>query len=252
MDQMEKRFYDHVSEYDTQDERIDLKLKHSYEVAQLADRIADAVGADRKFAYIIGLLHDIGRFEQIRQCDTFDDMVLNHGVIGTKILFEDGLYDEIVTDREYKNEKWRKIAQMAIFYHNTSSIPDCLDKETQTYCKILRDADKLGIFRVHDVYHRGMLENITENTPKARKEIFDCVIEHRIVTRDKSWYKIASPFEYMVSIFCLWFDINYRTSKGIAKAQGYLKNLLSIKTPCAEINEQLKIIDRELGGICDE
>ena len=43
-------------------------------------------------ATAIGLLHDIGRFEQVRLYHTFNDgKSVNHAEIGVKILFEDGL-----------------------------------------------------------------------------------------------------------------------------------------------------------------
>ena len=63
-------FNSYVARYDVSDERIALKVEHTYEVAKLCDEIARGEGlppADVDLAWLCGLLHDIGRFEQLRR-----------------------------------------------------------------------------------------------------------------------------------------------------------------------------------------
>lgn len=42
-------------------------ISHSYNVARLAEKIAEKAGIDSEKAYIFGLLHDIGRRNGIMQ-----------------------------------------------------------------------------------------------------------------------------------------------------------------------------------------
>ena len=57
-------FNSYVARYDASDERIALKVEHTYEVAELCDEIARGEGlspADVDLAWLCGLLHDIGK-----------------------------------------------------------------------------------------------------------------------------------------------------------------------------------------------
>ena len=73
-----KVFDEYVSNYDPTVGRIKLKIEHIKRVAENIKNIALEQGLDSeqiKLAEIIGLLHDIGRFEQVRLYDTFSDKI---------------------------------------------------------------------------------------------------------------------------------------------------------------------------------
>ena len=96
---------------------------------------------DQKLAELIGLLHDIGRFEQVRIYNTFVDKIsVNHGEMGVKVLFEDGLIEKFVETREYDN-----IIKTAILNHNKGIIDSDVSGKELEFCKIIRDADKTDI-----------------------------------------------------------------------------------------------------------
>ena len=75
-------FASYVGQYDSKDPKISLKIKHTYKVAELCDKIGAALGLTGDgldAAWLCGMLHDIGRFEQIRQYNTFiDGKSVNH------------------------------------------------------------------------------------------------------------------------------------------------------------------------------
>lgn len=83
-------FNSYVARFDVSDERIALKVEHTYEVAELCDEIAQGEGlppADVDLAWLCGLLHDIGRFEQLRQWGTFSDAgSCSHAALGIQVL----------------------------------------------------------------------------------------------------------------------------------------------------------------------
>ena len=86
-----KEFKEYVKSYNPEDEKIKLKISHIERVATNARKIAETLNLskeDIELAELIGLLHDIGRFEQVRIYHTFVDKdSINHGECGVNILF---------------------------------------------------------------------------------------------------------------------------------------------------------------------
>lgn len=85
-------FRSYVDAYASDDVRIAFKIEHSYEVAKLCDEISRTEGwpdEDVGLAWLCGLFHDIGRFEQLRKWGTFNDAVsCSHAKMGLKVLRE--------------------------------------------------------------------------------------------------------------------------------------------------------------------
>ena len=109
----------YVSNYDPDNPMIHLKVVHSYKVAEIAERIARSLSNEElvDFAWLLGLLHDIGRFEQVRRYDTFvDSQSVDHAELGADILFKENLIDRFPT--ETLPEGWRETAETAIRQHN--------------------------------------------------------------------------------------------------------------------------------------
>ena len=67
-EQISRAFSQYAEGYDMTDPKIRLKAEHTYKVAALAQRIAEAVDPENAgMAWLSGMLHDIGRFEQVRR-----------------------------------------------------------------------------------------------------------------------------------------------------------------------------------------
>ena len=126
-------FRDYTSLYDTDDIKIKLKIDHTYRVSGIAERIGAAVGADKEFCWFLGLLHDIGRFEQLTQYGTFIDRdSVDHAELGADILFSDGLIESFpdaytmavtVEDPHTGNGDRMAIAEAAVRLHNKLALP---------------------------------------------------------------------------------------------------------------------------------
>lgn len=101
---VEAAFKEYTGHYNISDEKIKLKVDHTYRVAALSERIANSLGLSEKdveLAWLIGMLHDIGRFEQLKNFGTFSDAdSIDHAKYGVKILFEDGLIEKFVAKEE--------------------------------------------------------------------------------------------------------------------------------------------------------
>ena len=91
-EQVSKVFDEYYENYKHLSNDIDYKYTHSYNVSKLMGDLAKRLGLDEndiELAKTIGLLHDIGRFEQLKTTGSFNDKDFDHAIYGGKLLFED-------------------------------------------------------------------------------------------------------------------------------------------------------------------
>ncbi len=127
-----------------------LKEKHTHLVCANIIRIAAAEGLnqdDLLLAETIALLHDVGRFEQYRQYRTFRDSIsVNHAALGAEIIREiDLLADLSPRERDLVND--------SVESHNIFAVPKKIQGEHRYFLQLVRDADKLDIWRVFTEYY---------------------------------------------------------------------------------------------------
>lgn len=223
------RFAQYAADYDPEDPKIKLKIGHTYRVAALAERIAESINSpvvpDKDLAWLCGMLHDIGRFEQVRRFGTFQDAVsVDHAMLGADILFKDGLIKEFCTE-----ERYYRILELAIRSHSLYRIPEGLTDDEIMYCSILRDADKIDIFRVNCETPLEDIYNVSTDVLKnagVTDEVRQCFDERHTVPRA---YK-KTPADNVVGHICLTFELVYPDSRSIAREQGYVDRLMSFKS----------------------
>ena len=120
-------------------EMMRLKRQHTAFVVRNATLIADGEGFSpeaREKALAAALLHDTGRYEQLRRYNTFRDSdSVDHAVFSHDIVCEKGW----VSDEAVLN---------AVLWHNRRDLPDDMEPLTAIAAHTVRDADKLDIFRV--------------------------------------------------------------------------------------------------------
>jgi hypothetical protein len=91
---------------------------------------------------VVALFHDLGRFEQYRRFGTFRDAdSVNHAHLGVRVLTEEGL----LRDADPAD---RTVILRAIALHNRFTLPERLDRRSSLLARLIRDADKLDIWRV--------------------------------------------------------------------------------------------------------
>jgi len=103
-------FQEYTDRYDSSRDMIRLKIEHSYRVCGLCQQIARSLDLPEEevdIAWLTGLLHDVGRFEQQRVYGTFADAdSIDHAKYGARILFgvlSQRLPDSGGTGRTYGN-----------------------------------------------------------------------------------------------------------------------------------------------------
>lgn len=121
---------------------IDMKVEHSFHVADDCRAIAGELGLSGREVHesaVMGLFHDIGRFQQLAVYGTFSDSKsVNHAELGASILEEENILGTLGADVA------NRLIQ-AIRLHNVLCLPEGLDKDTLMFARIVRDADKLDI-----------------------------------------------------------------------------------------------------------
>lgn len=129
-------------------EAIKMKLEHTGFVQKYSKELAIELGLrghDVFLSELIGLLHDVGRFRQFQVYKTFVDAHSeDHALLGLKVISDTGLIDSMP-------ENDREIICFCIENHNKRLIA-ATDDRTLLFAKIIRDADKLDIFRVLSPY----------------------------------------------------------------------------------------------------
>ena len=229
-------FMDYVKDYDSENPMIHHKILHTFRVADLAERIAGSVAPDKDsmdFAWFLGLLHDIGRFEQVRQYGTFiDSQSVDHAQFGADLLFKEGLIDRFPTDDLLQG--WQDMAETAIRLHNQLLLPENLPPQTLLFTRILRDADKIDIFRVvMEIPFEeriGKSKGLLTDDPEASPEVMACVKAHRCIPRDAR----RSVLDGIISHCCLVFELEYEESRRLAGEQGDLSRLIEAGRKTAE------------------
>lgn len=244
LSQAKEEFEKYVKPYGRDNVKICRKIEHSYRVIEVAEQIAKTLKleeVDLELAKLIGLLHDIGRFEQIRIYDTFSDKdSIDHADLGVKILFEDGLIRKFIEDDKYDN-----IIYKAIKNHNKYAIEDGLDEKKLLHAKIIRDADKTDIY---EVYIRDIEsnENAIFNYDNISKEkisdkVLEVVKEHKLVDR---YYTVNEADRYVAALAFI-FDFNFKKGLELVKESKYITKLINrVRTENNE--EEMEVIERNI------
>ena len=87
-------FQTYLTAYDQEDDKVRLKIIHTYGVISQIEELSRRMhlpDEDVQLAKLIALLHDIGRFEQLRRFDSFEPGTMDHAAYGVQILFDEGL-----------------------------------------------------------------------------------------------------------------------------------------------------------------
>lgn len=215
-------------------ENIKLKEDHTRRVCREILKIGKKLGLnddELRLAEIIALLHDVGRFEQYARYGTFKDgKSENHAELGIRILEEKGILKHFDDTIQY-------LIIRSIRYHNRASLPTDENETCLFYSKLLRDADKLDIWKVvTDYYHRKdgkkntALELELPDTPGISREVYNDLLNKRAV-KTKNIHNL-NDFKLLQAGWI--FDINFKPSLDMAKERHYLEK---IRTALPESNE---------------
>ena len=136
-----QEFDKYLEQFDREDDKIKLKVVHTEGVIRCAQDICRRMNLseeDLRLAELIALLHDIGRFEQVRLYDSFEPGVMDHAAFGVELLF--GAQKMI---RKFAAEdQWDAIIRQAIARHSDFSLENGLSPRELLHARIIRETDR--------------------------------------------------------------------------------------------------------------
>lgn len=221
IEEAQKAFKEYAKKYNPEDEKIKIKIAHIQRVARNSKRIAQNLKLsqeDIELAELIGLLHDIGRFEQVRLYHTFVDKdSINHGEYGAKVLFEDGLIRKFI-----KDDKFDRIIKLAIINHNRADIEEGLTEREKLHAKIIRDADKADIFTI---LISGDKKAIWEKADLSDDKISDEIYREFVEDKRINYKERKTSADILVSHFNYVYDLNFPETRKIIRDNKYIDKL---------------------------
>ncbi len=231
------------------DPKIRLKADHTFRVAELCEKIAkslDFVPEDIDTAWLCGLLHDIGRFEQIRIYNTFRDSdSVDHAQLSADLLFRDGMIREYTEDA-----KQYPVIEKAIRCHNVYRLPESLSDRELLFCRVLRDADKIDILRVNRETPLTEIYNLPEEafrTSAISDEVYEDILAHHDVNRAHSRTGIDFLMGHIAFVFGLVYPVSFR----LVREQGYLDQMLAIESENEQTRQRMERIRLEVRTYMD-
>lgn len=220
-------FKEFLEQYDDK-EHVSFKLKvvHTYHVSENARKIAEKLNLneeDIELAELIGLLHDIGRFEELKITNELNSIKFNHAMHGSKMLFEQGLIKNFIEDRQYD-----EIIKKAIENHSKLEIEKGLDERTLLHSKIIRDTDKLDNYRVKK---EESIEAIFPTRVNKKEDMEESLLSNKVydVVLSKKCVDIhdrVTPLDFWVCILAFTFDLNFDVTYRIVKENDYINVLI--------------------------
>lgn len=210
-------FLTYASNYDRSNGKIELKIVHTMAVADVMQQLTERCAFPKRICDLAGVcavFHDIGRFEQVKQYDTFlDHLSRDHADLGCEVLVKEHFL-EFLTEREQQQ------VLTAIRNHNKFRIEDGLDEETLLLCKLIRDADKCDIFRVFAC--EEMVDTMGETYEQVAQErvtpeVYDTIFRHETVLKTIR----KTGLDIWVGFLAFFFDLYFDESIAILQKQKY-------------------------------
>lgn len=214
---------EYIKKYDDTNPKIKLKKDHILRVADNAKLIAQKLNLpqeDIDLAELIGILHDIGRFEQIKRYNTFyDRQSIDHAIQGLQVLFDDGLIRKFLQEETYDT-----IIYKSINNHSKKKIENGLDDKELLHAKIIRDADKLDIFNViiTEPIENAVwfpIEDLTKEN--ITDKVYNSIMEYEIV----DYADLITNADNMVTWFAYVYDINFDEALQEIRNRNYIEKI---------------------------
>ncbi len=191
----------YTSSYKDAKNLVTIKLEHSLRVYENSLKIAESLELNKEdtiLASVIGLLHDIGRFEQIKRFKSLKpNKDFDHGEYGANILINEGLIEKF-----YDKKEDYPIIDFAIRNHNKLKIESCSDERKMMFARLIRDADKIDI-----IYHIGTIGDYLEKEDESdiSKEVLKAIEKHTLIDRKH----VKTNNDIIANRFAFAFDLNY-------------------------------------------
>lgn len=222
-------FSEYVSGFYRKDAAYDLpiRLKEEHTRRVCEDMVAlgkalGLAGRDLVLAETMALFHDVGRFRQYADYGTFNDRIsANHARLGVRQLATLRVLSACTRDE-------KRLITTAIAYHNLARLPENPDEKTIFYARLLRDADKLDIWKVFIDYYQerktkpsAVVEIGLPDEPRCSKEIVEALRAQRFARLQD----LRTLNDFMLLQISWVFDLNFAPSFQMVHERAYIDQI---------------------------
>lgn len=234
-------FERYLQNFDCENEKIKLKIIHTDGVIECAREITRRMRLpeeDCHLAELIALLHDIGRFEQLKKFDSFERNTMDHASFGAELLFgERRMIREFIGDDSYDS-----VIREAIARHSDFAIDRTMEPSMLLHASIIRDADKLDNCRVKvEESIEVMLGEVAEmiGSESISETVWQACLNHTSVLLETRKTKM----DYWVSYLAYFFDINFAETAQIILEKDYVSKIIDrIPYSNPDTEEKMKLL----------
>lgn len=201
-------------------EPLRLKLEHTFRVFENADNIAKGENLPPPLAHasrLAALYHDLGRFDQYLQFQTFKDALsFNHGLASLRLLLQNRLLAG-------EDRNLVRLVHTAVVCHNKREVPKALHGDARIITDVVRNADKLDILRVMASHLRKKPYNPTVilSLPDSPDLHSDKVIKYALAGKNASYDDLKSVNDLRVLLGAWYYDLNFKSAKKLYKKMGH-------------------------------
>lgn len=205
-----------------------LKQEHTRrtceEILYLAERLA-LDDSQKRIAEVVALLHDVGRFPQFAEYRTFDDArSVDHARLSVETLRREGVLDTLRREE-------RQWVETAVECHSRKSLPEDLSGQAMLFAKLIRDADKLDVFRVVVELHQRRredpdgfsFETDLPEDPEVSPEVIETVMNRRLV----DYAKLRTLNDMRLCQIGWVYDMNFAAGLERLTERGHLDTLFA-------------------------
>ncbi len=219
-----------------------LKFEHTLRVCTEIKQIGRGVNLENgnlRLAETIALFHDLGRFKQYKVYGTFADKESeDHAVLAVRILEEYKVLERL-------DKSAVIIIKKAIEYHNKKEIPAWEDPKTIFFTKLLRDADKLDIYRVVTEYYRTPADERDDSigwglpdNNEVNAQVLNEILNQKICGVDN--LKSLNDFKLMQLSWV--YDINFKRTFQVIRERRYLSMIYETLPVHIDVDNLRKVI----------
>jgi hypothetical protein len=224
----------------------DLKIVHTHQVCANMERLTASLGlasAERTLAAAIAICHDVGRFPQYRRYGTFNDVAsTNHAALAVQTLKAEGILDALAAEE-------RSVLLQVVALHNVFKLPEDLDPVVRRFTLLIRDADKLDIWRVLIEYCAAGPEEQASAVVWELPETGVCspsTLEEVMAGRMPDRDLLASADDIKLLQLSWVYDLNFAESFRIMAERGYLETLANLLPNQAGCREAVEVVRQGL------
>ncbi|MBI9077837.1 MAG: HD domain-containing protein [Desulfatibacillum sp.] len=225
-----------------------LKRRHTFRVMGeigVLGKSLELSPEDMNLARTMALFHDVGRFVQYARFKTFVDAIsADHGRLSVEVLREEYVLDDLSAQN-------RDLIMYCVEWHNKKELPPDASPREKYFLRLLRDADKLDIWRVVTAHYNGRSEAPRETvelglprTGKISPRVHAEILAGGVVNS----LDLKTAPDFMALQMGWVFDLNLYKSFELLHKRAYLEKIARALPPSREARQ----IYRKVRSYLDE